>query len=121
MIEKKSKIILGVLAAMMYLFAIVQYNDPDGWKWMVAYLLPAILFTLVFFGVYNAKAARMMFILFACVALLYVPDLIAWVSSGFPSIADSMKADKPLVELMREFFGLIIILLFLRYYLRLQP
>ncbi len=32
-----------VLAALMVLFAAVQYNDPDGLKWMVIYGIPAIL------------------------------------------------------------------------------
>ena len=37
------RILCFVLAALMLLFAAVQYNDPDGPKWMVIYGIPAIL------------------------------------------------------------------------------
>ena len=37
------RILCFVLAALMVLFAAVQYNDPDGPKWMLIYGVPAIL------------------------------------------------------------------------------
>ncbi|MEE9334299.1 MAG: transmembrane 220 family protein [Granulosicoccaceae bacterium] len=37
------RILCFVLAALMVLFVAVQYNDPDGPKWMVIYGIPAIL------------------------------------------------------------------------------
>ncbi len=37
------RILCFVLAALMVLFAAVQYNDPDGPKWMLIYGFPALL------------------------------------------------------------------------------
>lgn len=36
------KIILWAVAAIMALFAVVQYNDPDGPIWLAIYSVPAI-------------------------------------------------------------------------------
>ena len=44
----------GVLAALMVLFAAVQYNDPDGLLWMVVYLVPA-----AFAGLAAVRLARL--------------------------------------------------------------
>ena len=35
------RIVLFVLMCLMTLFAVVQYNDPDGVMWMVTYAVPA--------------------------------------------------------------------------------
>lgn len=35
------RILNGVLMFTMMLFAVVQYNDPDGILWMIIYLVPA--------------------------------------------------------------------------------
>ena len=37
------RVLCFVLAALMVLFVAVQYNDPDGPKWMLIYGIPAIL------------------------------------------------------------------------------
>lgn len=34
--------VFGLVAVLMVLAAIVQYNDPDGPRWMVVYAVPAI-------------------------------------------------------------------------------
>ena len=116
----KHKIIIVVLAVLFYFFAAVQYNDPDSWKWIVDYLTPAILFTILVTGKHYYKAGRIAVIIFIFSALLYVPDLWTWISNGMPSLTVSMQAEKPVVELMREFFGLIIIILALLYYNKLK-
>ena len=36
------KFVFAVLALLMGLFAVVQYNDPDGPLWMVLYGVPAL-------------------------------------------------------------------------------
>jgi len=97
-------------------FAAMQYNDPDGWKWIIAYLVPCVLFGLLVGDRHYAKAGKMLLIIFIFTALIYIPDLIKWMSTGFPSIVETMQAEKPSVELMREFFGLVIIILSLVYY-----
>jgi len=37
------RILCFVLASLMILFAAVQINDPDGFKWMIIYGVPALL------------------------------------------------------------------------------
>ena len=120
MISKNTKLVSGVVAVLFFSFAAVQYNDPDSWKWIIAYLVPAILFSLLVVGRYFNKAGRIFLIIFVFTGLLYIPDLWTWISSGMPSITESMQADKPLVELMREFFGLVIIMLALLYYTKMK-
>lgn len=112
------KIVFGIFSVLFFVFAAVQYNDPDGWKWMLAYGIPAVLFLLVCFNVESVKVARVLIITYACVALLYLPDFFSWAMQGFPSIVKTMKADRLYVEFVREFLGLGIILGTLVYYVR---
>lgn len=112
------KTIFAILSVVFFLFASVQFNDPDGWKWVLAYAVPAILFGLVLFNAESVKVARVLFITYACIALLYVPDFFSWIMAGFPSIVETMKADRPYVEFVREFLGLGIVLVALGYYIR---
>jgi len=114
----REKVIAGVISLLLFLFAAVQFNDPDGWKWVIAYGLPAILFALLLFNIQSIKVARVFMITYACVALLYVPDFLSWMTDGFPSIVETMKADRPYVEFVREFFGLVIIMAALIYYIK---
>lgn len=120
MITKRSKTISAILAGLFLLFAAVQYNDPDSWKWIVAYLIPAILFSLLLFNKSFHKAGRIALIIFIFSSLLYVPDLWEWITNGMPSITETMQAEKPLVELMREFFGLVVVILAMYYYTRIS-
>jgi len=112
------KVIAGILATVFMLFALVQYNDPDGWKWILAYILPAILFGARMLEFHSAKAGRILLITYGCIALLYIPAFLEWVVNGFPSIVESMKAERPYVEFIREFLGLGIIIASLIYYLK---
>jgi len=116
MMSKRGKLISGAVALMFLAFAAVQYNDPDSWKWIVAYLVPSILFFFILVDKYFYKAGRIAMIIFIFSGLLYIPDLWEWVRTGMPSITETMQAEKPLVELMREFFGLVIISAALFYY-----
>lgn len=43
--------------------------------------------------------------------LTYVQDIFQWISDGFPSITDSMKAASPYIENIRESLGLLLILI----------
>ena len=57
-----------------------------------------------------------MLITASCAAALYFPDIINWFKQGMPSIVESMKAESPHVEFVREFFGLLIMILSLVLY-----
>ena len=99
-----------ILAIVFLLFAIVQYNDPDPWLWIGLYSFIAIISGLAAFGKYNRYVIA--FGIGFCVSYLLVllPDFIAWLQGGAESIVESMKAEKPHIELTREFLGLFICL-----------
>ena len=51
--------------------------------------------------------------------LTYIPDFIEWISGGMKSITGSMKAESPHIEMIREFFGLVLcVSLLLVFYLK---
>lgn len=94
-------------------FAYFNFNDDDSWLWVPLYLIPSLLCGLTLFGVnlpifyllisigYTAYAIR----------LFFVKDgVYDWIKNyNTPSIVASMQADKPYIEITREFFGLLIV------------
>jgi len=111
------KIVNLLLAILFIIFAVVQYNDPDPYAWMVLYLFVALISGLAAFNKFNVKLilAGIAVCLIGMVFLL--PDFIDWIRSGAESITQSMKAEKPHIELTREFLGLLIcgLVLFFQY------
>ncbi|MEM1323238.1 MAG: transmembrane 220 family protein [Bacteroidota bacterium] len=97
-----------VLAVLFFLFAAVQYNDPDPWLWIGLYCLVAIISLLAASGRYfKWLILGGLGICLVWLALL-LPDFINWINGGMPSITSSMKAEEPHIELTREFLGLVI-------------
>ncbi len=106
---------LNVIICFIYiLFALVQYNDPDWYIWIPAYLIPAFFF-------YRPQLAQnpafiyLPILGFSLWAAAYIPAFMDWIKHGTPTITGTMKADRPEVEMMREFFGLVICILGLIY------
>ena len=91
-------------------FSAVQYNDPDAWIWMLYYGLVAVCAALAFFNK-NYKPL-LYFVLIAAIAwlVLLIPSFGKWLTSGMESISGSMKMEKPYIEEVREFLGVIITL-----------
>lgn len=102
------KIANWALAALFFLFALVQYNDPDPVQWMLMYGGVAALYVLDALGRPNRPATWVGLAVALSWAASYAPDFWHWVQMGMPSIVETMKADKPYVELTREFLGLLI-------------
>lgn len=95
------------LSGLFLVFAMVQYNDADGWLWGLAYLNIAIVMGSPDFV--NKKIYIIIsLLLYGGWTLGFVPDFWHWIQKGSPSITGSMKAENPEVELVREFLGLII-------------
>lgn len=102
-----------ILALLFTLFAYFQYNDPDPYLWIAIYLAVAVLCGLAAFGKYfKWLSLALMAGLFIYWAWL-LPDFITWLGQGMPSITGSMKAETPHTELVREFLGLLILILVL--------
>lgn len=97
-----------ILSILFTIFAIVQYNDPDPWLWIVIYLFMALMAGLAAGNIFPSWVLRggMVGCLIGLAMLL--PDFIDWLSTGAESITQSMKAEKPHIELTREFLGLLI-------------
>ncbi len=106
------KIIYWVLAGVFVLFAAVQYNDPDPLRWMLLYGATATVFVGAALGwPVTRRLAGSVAILSLIFLLRLVPDFWHWIQEGMPSIVETMKAEKPLVELVREFLGALLCLL----------
>lgn len=100
-----SRIIIGLL---FIVFAVVQYNDPDPWIWIIAYALVGII-TLFSIKKQLPKPLILgLLIIFAISAAWYVPKMMSWIDDGMPSIIGEMKAATPHIEWMREFLGLLL-------------
>lgn len=95
-----------ILAALFGLFAAVQYNDPDPWRWAAMYAFITGVCMFAAFGKTNR------YVLWAGIAVCVVwmgallPEFLNWIKLGAPNIAGSMKAETPFVEFTREFLGL---------------
>ncbi len=107
------KILHFFLALLFFLFALVQYNDPDPLGWMLLYGAVAGVCAFAAFD------RRNRLVLLAGMGIVVVwgislfPAFIAWLRMGMPTIAGSMKAEAPHIELMREFSGLLLCLVIL--------
>jgi hypothetical protein len=96
----------GVFALIFVLFATVQYNDPDPFRWILLYGAVAVSFAASALGWplgrYVSGAAAVL----GCIYLIpLLPDCWHWIAAGMPSIVTTMKADTPWVELVREALG----------------
>jgi hypothetical protein len=111
------KILNTVLCLLFLLFLGVQYNDPDPYLWMPIYGFVAYICGLAALGKYNKTFILIGLSILTIYTLTYIPDFIAWIKMGMPSIVETMKAEKSYVELTREFGGLVIsdVVLFWQY------
>jgi len=110
------KVINIVLTILFAVFAVVQFNDPDPWFWVLLYGFIAVISGFAIVGKYYKRAIYIgMAICFLGVVIFY-PDFRDWMNMGSPNIAESMKAEKPHIEFVREFFGLVICFLALLFH-----
>ena len=98
------------------LFAVVQYNDPDPFLWVPIYLYPALLCFLKFIQKPIPSLAYWAgFLVFGVYAIYKMFDtngIINWVQfHNASNIVSTMKEEKPWIEVSREFFCFVIILI----------
>ncbi len=113
---KMMKIVNIILSLLFALFAVVQFNDPDPYYWIIFYGTVA---TISGFGVvekYNKNV--IITVIGVCIIwmLTLIPSVIDWVNEGMPSFTGSMKAESPYIEYLREFLGLFMALLALLFH-----
>ncbi len=105
-----------IVSFLFLVFAAVQYNDPDPWLWILLYLFVAAIPLLYIKGSLHSKVLGLIMIPLFLKTSLYVPDLMQWVRAGMPTITGSMQAESPHIELIREFFGMVLCLVVVWYY-----
>ena len=96
------------VAIVFILFAVVHWNDPDPWIWIVMYLCVAAI------PIMKLLRKRIKYFEYGLLVILaiglasYLPSIYQWLQDGMPSITSEMKADTPYVEWVREALGLLI-------------
>ncbi len=112
------KLINIILAIVFIAFAVFQYNDPDPYIWMFVYGVTALLCLNAAMGK-TFRLGNITVIMFSTIYMvLLIPQMVEWIVGGMPSIATEMKAESAHVELVREFFGLLITILTMLFQLR---
>jgi len=106
------KIFNIVWVVLFIIFAGLQYNDPDPYLWMPIYLYCAWFCFLAakkeFYPIGYA-AGIAIFTGYAIYKIFDNNGLIDWFEYHHAeSLVQTMKAEKPWVEEVREFFGLVI-------------
>jgi hypothetical protein len=104
-----------ILAIIFILFAAVQYNDPDPYIWIPIYGAVAAVCILSHQKKYYPPIILAILGGLSIYWITYIPSFIQWFKDGMPSITGTMKAETPFIELIREFFGLLLAMLTLGY------
>lgn len=97
-----------VVSLLFFTFAIVQWNDPDPWLWIIWYSYLGGLSGLAAANRFPRIPILLALVLCSMSLLWYLPDFMNWVKDGMPSIVDSMQAENLYIELVREFLGLVL-------------
>lgn len=105
------------ISVLFLVFAIVQWNDPDAFIWILMYMVVSAIAFLAYKGQHYLWLNAGITAILIVSLLFYIPDVMDWFGDGMPNIADSMQASSPYIELVREFFGLLISLVAMTFYL----
>lgn len=101
---------VSILLTLYFLFAAaVQYNDPDPVHWMLLYLTSAACCALAAMGK-DKPALLYALIGMAVIEMAMTGDgFLTWLRFGKENlITTKMTAEKPYIELGREFLGVLI-------------
>lgn len=101
-----ARVVSGIMAALLIVFAVVQLNDPDPAFWIGLYVMCAAVPLLGLFG-YQSRLLLGAAIAYCVVAMVitvggamdYLPR------AGGESLLQDMSPDKPYIEETREFIG----------------
>lgn len=97
-----------ILACIFALFAALQYNDPDPWRWIALYGFVAGVCAFAAFGRRNPYVNLVGIATCVVWLALWSPGFLDWLKAGAPNIAGQMKAETPYIEFTREFLGLLL-------------
>lgn len=95
--------------------AVLQYNDPDPFLWILIYLYGAACCLLAIRNVFRPQAYTAGIILYLAYAIYLFfnkTGVLSWFyDHDAENIVQSMKATKPWIEETREFGGLILLII----------
>lgn len=102
--------LLYFLSFVFLIFAVVQFNDPDGWKWVIIYGVVSLMALPVIIRRLPGWTYKVVILVYIIIAGLYIPDFFQWIKGGMTDLTSSMSAESPEIELTREFLGILIAL-----------
>ncbi|MEO0470402.1 MAG: transmembrane 220 family protein [Bacteroidota bacterium] len=104
------KRILNILLALLYLsFALVQFNDPDGWIWIIGYGIAMVLAGLAVTKRFFPKITLGLLVVGVALMLYHAPGLFAFLTNDDGiRFSEGMSNDFQYIEKAREFGGLLI-------------
>jgi MFS superfamily sulfate permease-like transporter len=103
-----SRVIHGVMALVFITFAVVQYNDPDGWKWGIIYLMVAVIPLHKLFGKHWPSYTIGMTTAMILGLIFNAHQVYSWIDAGKPAFIDYEPTDIQAVEDIREYLGIFI-------------
>ena len=110
------KIINIILAVVFILFAVVQFNDPDPYFWVVIYGAIAGISVFAIWQKYNRPTLILLMVICFGGSIYYFPGLIELFSDHeIGDLTKTMKAEKPFIEESRESLGLLLSFLVLSF------
>ncbi len=102
------------LAILLTLFAVVQWNDPDGLLWIGIYMYAATISAMTFYGKYQPLLSIIgAFGYLSGGIYLYQGDVLMW----FKAEQEFAGMKTPFIEKSRETFGLLICFAVMIYHL----
>lgn len=119
--SKLQKNLYFTVAGIFFLFATLQWNDPDPLIWMLFYGVMSLIYVLLALEKKLAYYLSIL-ILITCIINMFIilPEISKWINDGMPSIVQSMKATIPAIEYTREFLGLLLCLIACVWVIRVQ-
>lgn len=108
-----------VIAAVFFVMAGLQYNDPDPIYWVAVYGGTGLIALSKAFGRFSEFWAALTIGAVVAGLLYAVPGVLNFFEHGaFEELIGEMQASKPYIESTREFGGLLIALIVLASYVK---
>ena len=110
------KLAHSVFMLVMLFFAVLQWNDPDRLKWVGIYLAAALLALFITIDICK-PCMRAWVIMLSIISIIMMLQLIPGVitffqGTNYQEIFSAMTDDKPYIEEIREFLGLLIVMFY---------
>ena len=105
------KYVQFIIAGIFFYFATLQFNDPDAIAWVLIYSFIGFITTMTALGEKRPyfSYALVLGLLFSSIATaMYIPGLLEWVEAGSPNLFIPWVEMSPVIEHIREFFGLVL-------------